>query len=103
MDEVCEVVITAPDEGWLLAFTRQLVDEGLCASGHHIPIRSVYRWRGDIYDRPETRVALHTRRSLVHRIVERTEREHPYEVSCVVATTVVDGNPAYLQWVLAET
>ena len=71
-DDLCEVVITAPDPDWLVEFTRQLVADRLAASGHNItPIRSIYRWQGEIYDRPEARVALHTRRDLVARIVER--------------------------------
>ena len=102
-DEVCEVIITAPDAEWLAEFTRSLVDDRLAASGHNIaPIRSIYRWQGQIYDKPEARVALHTRRSLVPHIIDRTNREHPYEVPCVAAMTF-DGNPAYVQWVLDET
>jgi periplasmic divalent cation tolerance protein len=67
-DEVCEVIITAPDADWLAEFTRRLVDDRLAASGHIIvPIRSIYRWQGQIYDKTEARVALHTRRSLVPR------------------------------------
>src|SRR5689334_20020320 len=102
-DEVCEVIITAPDEEWLAEFTRRLVNDGLAASGHNIAnVRSIYRCQGRVYDKLEARVALHTRRSLVPRIVERTNREHPYEVPCVAAMTF-DGNPAYVNWVLEET
>jgi periplasmic divalent cation tolerance protein len=102
-DEVCEVIITAPDPEWLAEFTRSLVNDSLAASGHNIAlVRSIYRWQGQIYDKSEARVALHTRRSLVSRIVERTNREHPYEVPCVAAITF-DGDPAYVKWVLEET
>ena len=103
-EPICEVVITAPDPEWLAAFTRRLVDERLCASGHVITqVRSLYRWQGQIYDRPEGRVALHTRVSLLTEIIALTTTEHPYEVPCVVATPIVGGNPEYIDWVLAET
>jgi periplasmic divalent cation tolerance protein len=103
-DDLCEVVITAPDPRWLADFTRQLVDEHLVASGHNIDaIRSIYRWQGEVYDRSEGRVALHTRRELVPRIVELVNREHPYDVPGVIVTPVIDGNPAYLQWIRDET
>jgi periplasmic divalent cation tolerance protein len=46
---------------------------------------------------------LHTRRSLVPAIVARTRELHPYDVPCVIALPLVDGNPAYLQWVVDET
>jgi periplasmic divalent cation tolerance protein len=39
----------------------------------------------------------------VPRIVERADAEHPYDVPCVIALPVVDGNPAYVAWVLKET
>lgn len=104
MDDICEVIITAPDVDWLARFSKALVKERLAACGHNIaPIRSIYRWQGEIYDVTEARVAMHTRTSLVEEIVERTNREHPYEVPCVIATTVIAGNPAYLQWVKDET
>ena len=41
-DEVCEVIITAPDPDWLVEFTRRLVTDRLCASGHNFaPIRTI--------------------------------------------------------------
>ena len=103
-DEVCEVVITAPSQEWLMTFTRQLVDDRLAACGHIIPaIRSIYRWEGTVHDEPEARVALHTRRSLVSAIVDRANRDHSYDVPCVIAMPIVDGNLVYLDWVLNET
>lgn len=103
-DEVCEVVVTAPDSDWLVQFSRRLVDDRVCASGHNIsPIRSVYRWQGRIYDRTEARVALHTRAALVPTIVGRARDEHPYKVPCVIATPISNGNPEYVKWILSET
>jgi periplasmic divalent cation tolerance protein len=103
-DEVCEVVITGPNQGWVATFTRQLVDDRLAACGHTISvIRSIYRWEGSVHDETESRVALHTRRSLVSAIVDRAKRDHPYAVPCVIALPIVDGNLAYVDWVLSET
>jgi periplasmic divalent cation tolerance protein len=97
-------VITAPDPSWLAAFARKLVDARLCAGSHIVTeIRSVYRWQGQIEDRPEARVALHTRASLVPEITRVTAEHHPYEVPCVVAWPISDGNPDYLAWIVAET
>ena len=103
-EPVCEVVITADDEAWLVAFTRSLVEERLAACGQIIsPIRSIYRWGGEVQDDSEVRVALHTRESLVPTIIERTRAEHPYEVPCVLALPVRDGNPDYLAWLVEST
>ena len=102
--DFCEVVVTAADADWLAGLTRTLVEERLAACGHVIPaIRSVYRWEGAVQDEAEARVGLHTRRSLVPAIVARTAELHPYDVPCVIALPLVDGNPAYLEWLAAET
>ena len=98
------MVVTAADPEWLAAFTRRLVEDRLAACGHQIAaIRSIYRWDGAVQDDPEARVALHTRTALVDAIVARANAEHPYDVPCVIALPVVAGNPAYVEWVLAET
>lgn len=103
-DGPCEVVITAPDAAWLAEFCRQLVADGLCASAHNFdPIRSIYKWRGEIHDTTEARAALHTRRGLIGTIVDRTNSQHPYEVPDVSVLPIVGGNPAYLDWIMSET
>ena len=102
--EICEVIITADSAEWLANFTRALVEDRLVACGHNIAaIRSIYRWEGAVHDDPEARVGLHTRVDLVPAIVERTNRDHPYDVPCVLAVPIVGGNPAYIQWVLDQT
>jgi periplasmic divalent cation tolerance protein len=103
-EPICEVIITADDENWLINFTRSVVEDRLAACGQHIsPIRSIYRWHGSVHDDPEVRVALHTRASLVPAIIDRANREHPYQVPCVLALPIQTGNPSYLTWVIQET
>ena len=102
--ELAEVIITAGDADWLAEFTRRLVEDRLAACGQNIAaIRSIYRWDGAVQDDPEARVALHTRMALVDAIVQRANAEHPYDVPCVIALPIHQGNPAYLQWVEQET
>jgi periplasmic divalent cation tolerance protein len=103
-DQVCEVIITAEDADWLVDFTRALVEDRLAACGHNIaPIRSIYRWEGKVQDEAEARVALHTRVNLVPAIVERANREHPYDVPCVIVLPIISGHPEYLGWIRTET
>ncbi|HEX3196575.1 MAG TPA: divalent-cation tolerance protein CutA [Propionibacteriaceae bacterium] len=103
-EPICEVIITADNEDWLITFTRSLVEDRLVACGQHIaPIRSVYRWEGTIHDDHETRVALHTRTSLVQHVIDRVRQAHPYDVPCILAIPVEAGNPDYIRWVINET
>ena len=98
------MVITAPDPDWLKDFSRKLVEQRLCASAHNFaPNRSIYRWRGEVHERREGRVSLHTSRARVPEIVARAKREHPYEVPGVSARPITDGNPDYLAWIAEET
>lgn len=99
--ELCEVVITAPDPGWLREFGRNLVRARLASNVHNFaPVQSTYRWDDEVHDRTEGRAALHTRRSLIPAIVERARVEHPYEVPSVSARPIIDGGSAYLQWIV---
>jgi periplasmic divalent cation tolerance protein len=101
-DDICEVIITGPTADWLANFTRTLVEDRLAACGQNIAaIRSIYRWQGAV--EAEARVALHTRSDLVDAIVERANRDHPYDVPCVIALPITDGNPTYAQWIRDET
>jgi periplasmic divalent cation tolerance protein len=94
MPELCEVVITAPDPQWLKDFSRKLVEDRLCASAHNFaPVRSVYRWQGDIYERAEGRASLHTRRDRVADIVARAKQEHPYQIPGISTRPITDGKP----------
>lgn len=102
--ECVEVVITAASAEWLADFTRSLVEDRLVACGHNIaPIRAIYRWDGSIYDEAQARVGLHTRRSLVPKIIDRTNRDHSDDVPCVIAMPISAGQPDYLAWIYAET
>lgn len=102
--ECVELVVSGPSVEWLAGFTRSLVDDRLVACGHVLaPMRAIYRWEGEVYNEPQARVGLHTRRSLVPEIVARADRDHPDDVPCVIALPLVDGHPAYLRWIVDET
>jgi periplasmic divalent cation tolerance protein len=104
LSDLCEVVITAPDPEWLRAFSRQLVEDGVCASAHNFqPVLSIYRWHGDIYERQEGRTSLHTSRSRVREIVDRAKQNHPYQVPGISVRPIDGGNPEYLAWMTEET
>jgi periplasmic divalent cation tolerance protein len=103
-EEVCELVVTAPDADWLIEFGRRLVTDHLAASVHNLtPIRSIYEWRGELYDRTESRAAIHTRTSLVAQIIERLDDEHPYEVPGVFALPIVASSEGYQAWIVDQT
>jgi uncharacterized protein involved in tolerance to divalent cations len=51
----------------------------------------------------EALVVLHARQSLVPAIIERANRDRPYDTPQVLAVPVIDASPSYRDWVLAST
>lgn len=101
---IVEVVVTADSIEWLTGLSRALVEERLVACGQHVsPIRSIYRWEGEVHDDTEARVAYHTRAELVETLMTRIKAAHPYEVPCILVMEIADANPDYVEWVRAGT
>jgi periplasmic divalent cation tolerance protein len=104
VDELADITITASSADWLAEFTHRLVKDGLVACGNIVPqVRSIYAWEGAIEDEQEALVILHTRRSLVPQIIERSIQEHPYDTPQILVLPVIDANPDYHTWVLNAT
>jgi periplasmic divalent cation tolerance protein len=66
------------------------------------PVPLICRWQGQVHERAEGRVSLHTSRDRIADIVARAQREHPYEVPSVSARPIIDGNPDYLAWITKD-
>jgi periplasmic divalent cation tolerance protein len=104
VDDLCEVIVTAPDGAWLEELCRQLVNNRLASSAHVIHnVRSIYRWQGDVHETTEARAFLRSRASLVDAVTAYVVERHPYDVPNVTAVPIIAGNPDYLNWIRAET
>jgi len=103
-DDLCEVIVTAPDAEWLGALARQLIETRLCASAHVVaPVRAIYEWQGTVEDVVEARAFLRARRTALETIVKVVTARHPYEVPNVTAIPIIGGNSDYLAWVREAT
>lgn len=103
-DDLCEVIITAPDATWLTDLCRSLVDQRLAASVHVVhPVTSIYRWQGTVHETTEARAFLRTRSDLLDAITAYVVERHPYEVPNITALPIIAGNPRYLAWMITET
>ena len=103
-NKVVLILVTAPDAQVGGELARRLVQERLVACVNIVPgVRSVYWWQGEVQDSPEALLLLKARRADVQEVCERVRTLHPYEVPEIIATEVVDGLAAYLDWVAAET
>jgi len=102
--EVVVVSVTTPDEDVAARLCRHLVEQRLAACAQiGGPIRSTYRWKGEVEVDPEWMVTIKTSSARLDELVEAVNSLHPAQVPEVVATPAVGGDPAYLRWVLEET
>lgn len=62
------------------------------------PVRSVYRWQGEVETADECLLLIKTSRLAYPELEALLASEHPYEVPEIVALSVSDGLPAYLNW-----
>lgn len=93
------VLTTVATEEQARALARSLVDAGLAACVHLQPVRSVYRWKGEVFDEPEWRLAVKTT-SERHAAVERHIQErHTYETPEIVRVEITGGSAEYLRWI----
>lgn len=100
--EAVVVLVTArPDLASKLA--RSLVEARLAACVALSPIRSVYRWKGEVHDDEEVQLVLKTTRDRFEAIEAHLRAHHTYEVPELLMLPVQAGGEAYLRWLAAET
>ncbi|OGP54816.1 MAG: hypothetical protein A2Y65_12105 [Deltaproteobacteria bacterium RBG_13_52_11] len=98
------IFVTAASEQEAASIGRTLVEEGLAACANIIPqIRSIYRWKGKIWDERETLIIIKSMEDLFERIRSRVRELHSYEVPEITAITVDRGDADYVQWIEAVT
>lgn len=94
------VFMTAPDEETGAKIGELVVEEGLAACCNIIPgLRSIYSWKGEMYDEEEALCIFKTRAELFAKLKDRISELHTYEVPEITAVDIKDGLPEYLKWI----
>lgn len=105
---------TQPDALWVYitcgsadeakGLARKLLEERLigCAniSGG---VTSMYWWDDAVQEDEEWVLVAKTQPVLFDAVNERVGQLHSYQVPCVIALPIQQGNPAYLSWLAGET
>ncbi len=100
---VVVVISTLPNPEKAAEIARVLVEERLAACVNLVPqVRSIYRWKGEICDEPETLAIAKTTQDRAEALHARLIELHPYEVPEVLALAVSGGHAPYLDWVGAS-
>jgi len=95
---------TCPDGDSATAIARHLVERGLAACVNMVaPVRSVYRWRGEVTEDSETLMLIKTTESRYDELEQAIIANHPYELPEVIAVPIERGFKQYLQWINEQT
>ncbi|WP_322761055.1 divalent-cation tolerance protein CutA [Frankia sp. Cr2] len=83
---------------------RLLVERRLAACFQVLgPIRSTYRWQGEIEQADEWLCLAKTTTERFAELAQEIAQAHPYETPEIIATPIVHGLGDYLDWITAET
>ena len=103
MTDLVLVLTTMPDDHRAEELARTLVNERLAACVNvYTPMRSTYRWKGQVECDPERQVVIKTGRGRLPALELRLRALHPYELPEFVVLSAETGSAAYLAWVAAE-
>ena len=98
------VVTNLPDRESAERLAALLIERRLAACVNILaPCSSVYRWQGEIQHDEEHPLLIKTAQDRYAEVEAAIRANHPYELPEVIAVRVIQGLPAYLQWVESET
>lgn len=97
------VLVTTPSQAEAESIASALVEAKLAACVSMIPIRSIYTWEGKICRDEEWQLMIKTNLDRFSELETRIKSMHPYEVPEIIALSIVNGYPPYLQWIAEST
>jgi periplasmic divalent cation tolerance protein len=102
MPDIILILTTMPDDDRADALARTLVEERLAACVNvHGPMRSTYRWKGQIECDAERQMVVKTTTEQRAKLEARLRALHPYELPEFLVLDAA-GSAAYAGWVAGE-
>ena len=96
------ITVSSADEARKVG--KEIVSQRLAACVNILgPIQSMYWWKGNLQEDNEMVVIAKTTAALLPRLIERVKAVHSYEIPCIVALPLTEGNPDFLDWIAQET
>lgn len=98
------VMTNFPDKKGAVALAEALIDQHLAACVNVLsPCTSIYHWQGKVESADEIPVMIKTLRQHYDQVEQLIKMMHPYELPEVIMVPILNGLPAYLQWIANET
>jgi len=103
MGQSIVVLVTCGSEEEATKIGNSLIEERLAACVNMIsPVRSIYRWKGKIWDEKEWMLIIKTQKRRFEELEKKVKSLHSYSVPEIIALPMVEGSIPYLKW-LEET
>ncbi|KVW96694.1 divalent-cation tolerance protein CutA [Thiobacillus denitrificans] len=98
------VLTNLPDVASAEKLARALIECRAAACVNVLPAcPSIYRWQGAVEVATEIPLLIKTTRAAYPLVEEVIRTQHPYDVPELIAISITDGLPAYLDWLAMET
>lgn len=99
MSSFSQLSTTTDNEEEALNLARLLVEQRLAACVQVVgPVKSVYRWEGEIEQAEEWICLIKTREELFEEMKKLVEANHSYEMPELLSIPIINGSEGYLQW-----
>lgn len=100
MQEHILVLCACGSEAEAEEIADQLVSNHLAACVNiSAPVRSVYRWQGQIESAPEWLLTIKTARERFEEVSAAIQSVHSYELPEIIALPITTGFAPYLKWI----
>ena len=94
------IYCTCPDIETAEKISRRLVSERLAACVNIVPgVASIYEWQGKIEQTDEVLLIIKTVAERFIALSRLVKDMHPYELPELIAVSITDGLPEYLDWI----
>ncbi|MGA9751007.1 MAG: divalent-cation tolerance protein CutA [Acidobacteriota bacterium] len=104
MEPIVLVLTTVGSEDQGIQIAETLVEKGHAACVNIIKrIRSIYRWKGEIWDDEEFLLVIKTRESLFEAVRDTIRSLHSYELPEVLCVPITRAEDKVQAWILDAT
>lgn len=99
----CTIFSTAGSQAEADKIATALLKEQVVSCVQMTPITSLYRWKGKIERANEIHLIIKTKDELYPKAEKIILCNHSYETPQIIKLPIIDGLPAYLNWIDHET
>lgn len=104
MEPVVLVLTTVGSEDQGIQIAEALVERGLAACVNIVKhMRSIYRWKGEVWDDEEFMLTIKTRESLFPQVRDAIRSLHSYELPEIICIPVAQVDERVHAWILDTT